>query len=313
MWLLVYCLPCLNGILPQEYWTHLLILVEASYLLLQKSVSNADLHMSDLLLFSFVGRCQILYGATSMTFNIHSLTHLAKSVRKWGPLWTHSCLPFEAGNWRIKRQLQGNSGMIMQAMRKFLFVHTLPSLLTKHVVSHEIKLFCNMMSCSRKKNTVYDFYRQDVVLGMGTVRLLKFWEYAALIASGYRVEANRLVTVYKRLKRNGLLFCTAEYRANTIKRNNQLVVFSDNRIGELLSIVTLNDQCLMIVKWLILEELESFCDVESDAKISHIKLCTGTNNVLAAVLATEAEVNSLEVIINDARYIITLPNYVALN
>ena len=36
-----------------------------------------------------------------MTLNIHLLTHLCHDVRQLGPLWTHSCFPFESFNHTI--------------------------------------------------------------------------------------------------------------------------------------------------------------------------------------------------------------------
>ena len=30
-----------------------------------------------------------------MTINLHSLLHLSDNVRELGPLWSHSCFPFE--------------------------------------------------------------------------------------------------------------------------------------------------------------------------------------------------------------------------
>ncbi len=43
-------------------------------------------YKADNMLFKFVARFQLLYGEASMTFNVHLLTHLAKSVKLWGPL-----------------------------------------------------------------------------------------------------------------------------------------------------------------------------------------------------------------------------------
>ena len=103
MWLLFYSVPCLKGILPTLYLNHLVILVEASFLLLQKSLSMEELEKSDILLISFVCRFQILYGEAAMTYNVHCVTHLSKCVKMWGPLWTHSCFAFEAANHQVKK------------------------------------------------------------------------------------------------------------------------------------------------------------------------------------------------------------------
>ena len=35
---------------------------------------------------------------TDMTLNVHGLLHLPEIVTNLGPLWAHSCFPFEAAN-----------------------------------------------------------------------------------------------------------------------------------------------------------------------------------------------------------------------
>ncbi|XP_075534303.1 uncharacterized protein LOC142568106 [Dermacentor variabilis] len=42
-WLLFYALPCLNEILPQEYWRHLSKLCEAIYMLLQEELTSFEI------------------------------------------------------------------------------------------------------------------------------------------------------------------------------------------------------------------------------------------------------------------------------
>lgn len=85
-WLLFYSLPVLDGVLQTRYVKHLSLLVSAIFLLLKENVTFQDVNKADDLLFQFVVRFQLLYGEASMTFNVHLLTHLAKSVKLWGPL-----------------------------------------------------------------------------------------------------------------------------------------------------------------------------------------------------------------------------------
>ncbi|XP_072171925.1 uncharacterized protein [Diadema setosum] len=308
-WLLVYSLPCLNGILPHEYWMHFLLLVQASYLLLQKSISLEDLHQSDLLFIEFVGKCQILYGAGVMTFNIHSSTHLTKCAQLWGPLWTHSCFPFEAANFRIKRQLQGNTGFIMQALRKFLFVHMLPSFISRMEVSDPILHFFHMVSSVVSLHG----YNDVRVLGNGHTRLLSATECEALEALTIQVDINQAVTVYNRIRVRGHFYCSSSYRADTMKRNNTLVAFNDEKVGKLESIVALDDSCFMMVYLLELENIDTFSDPNANVQINHIKICNREDVSLTAVPTTDVHANCVEMIIGNHRYISKLPNYVSLN
>lgn len=50
-----------------------------------------------------------LYGESSCTANAHLLSHLAKYVRLWGPLWTHSTFGFESKNGQLKHLFHGRT------------------------------------------------------------------------------------------------------------------------------------------------------------------------------------------------------------
>lgn len=68
------------------------LLVSVIYLLLQEEISHADIDKAEAMLLEFTFRFQFLYGESAMTFNVHLLSHLAKSVHLWGPLWAKSVL-----------------------------------------------------------------------------------------------------------------------------------------------------------------------------------------------------------------------------
>jgi len=55
-----------------------------------------------------------LAGSRYMSANIHSLLHLANSVRNLGPLWVHSCFPFESMNGNILKNFHGSQGVEKQ-------------------------------------------------------------------------------------------------------------------------------------------------------------------------------------------------------
>ena len=55
-----------------------------------------------------------LYGERSCTANAHSLTHLAKYVRLWGLLWTHSAFGFESRNGHLKHLFHARSNIVDQ-------------------------------------------------------------------------------------------------------------------------------------------------------------------------------------------------------
>ena len=105
-WLLYYSLPLLIDFLPSLYFHHYALLVCALHILLQDCLSNAQI--------DFVQLLPELYGERSCTANAHSLTHLAKYVRLWGPLWTHSAFGFESKNGHLKHLFHARSNIVDQ-------------------------------------------------------------------------------------------------------------------------------------------------------------------------------------------------------
>lgn len=90
-WLLFYSLPILHSIPGfEKFAQHWELIVEAMHILLSKCISRQDLERAENLLKEFVAKNEEYYGQSAMTFNIHQLLHLVRSVLNWGPLWAHS-------------------------------------------------------------------------------------------------------------------------------------------------------------------------------------------------------------------------------
>lgn len=79
--LTLYTLPLITkGILKPIYYSHLLKLVCAMRILCSPSECILNNDLAEQLLIDFVGQMGRLYGPQSMSFNVHSLLHLAKDV-----------------------------------------------------------------------------------------------------------------------------------------------------------------------------------------------------------------------------------------
>ena len=53
----------------------------------------------------------LILGERFQTYNCHSLLHLADDVKQLGPLWTHSCFPFEDFNGDLKDLFHGTQNI----------------------------------------------------------------------------------------------------------------------------------------------------------------------------------------------------------
>jgi len=53
-------------------------------------------------------------GEQHMTMNVHNLLHLPQVVRNLGPLWSHSCFPFESANGHMLKLFHGSQAVEKQ-------------------------------------------------------------------------------------------------------------------------------------------------------------------------------------------------------
>ncbi|XP_065288991.1 uncharacterized protein [Dermacentor albipictus] len=119
-WLLYFALPCLQGILPSEYRIHFSLFVKGICLLLKDCVSSRDVTESTHCLARFVVDTQFLYSKKQMTFNMHQIMHLPKSVVLQGPLWAHSCFAFETNLGKLKELVTSAKGVSLQIVERLL-------------------------------------------------------------------------------------------------------------------------------------------------------------------------------------------------
>lgn len=82
-------------------------------MLLRETISNADVALAEKLLEKFVKGVARLYGRESMTYNVHQLLHLSKSVKMLGPLWATSMFPLEGGNGTLLKLVSAAKAVLL--------------------------------------------------------------------------------------------------------------------------------------------------------------------------------------------------------
>ena len=124
-WLLFYGAPVLNQILPKKYFHHFLLLIKATYLCLQQSISQEDLKEAEFGFSTFVYFMNSLYGDRYCSANVHALLHIVRSVRIHGPMWASlSGFVYENWNGDFKNMFHGTQDIEKQ-VRNFIFSITL--------------------------------------------------------------------------------------------------------------------------------------------------------------------------------------------
>ena len=83
------------------------LLPHSVHILLQYSISKLSLDYAEKMLIRFCQGFQSIYGQRYMLSNIHQLMHLCDNVKHLGPLWSHSCFPFEDKNRFILQLIHG--------------------------------------------------------------------------------------------------------------------------------------------------------------------------------------------------------------
>ncbi|XP_022101244.1 uncharacterized protein LOC110984916 isoform X2 [Acanthaster planci] len=306
-WLLFLSLPCLLGILPHAYFIHICSLIEAVFLLLQKSVSEADVNRADILLYSFVAHMQLLYGRGSMTFNIHSLTHLPKGVKMCGPLWTHSCFPFETANGKIKALLHGNRGIIMQTLHKFLMIKSLHMFKLVYGISDQKKAFCEQLLLTNKFEPSH-VIGEIQLYGVGHMTNLSPQEMAAIQLTDFIIGDEALA--FNRMSLRGLLFHTVHYQKS--KTRNNTVIFTDRgKFGVLQRIIcTSHNECVVLLKEICVAPVNVFSD--GACTVSHIKKCVDFSDHIHVVNALGISGSCIIIKVRNSSYVCLPPSYVTM-
>lgn len=210
--LLYYGPVILFGILDTNYFTHFLMLSEAYHILLQSSISPADLDLAEKLLYHFCIKFDHYYGARHYTANIHNLVHLCDNVRDAGPLWAFSCFPFEDKNGFLLKLFHGTQNVAFQIVSAAAISQKLPELVKSSLVtnSKEWDFYCKLTKVRNPQN------KKQIAPGIFVVsRIVQYnlntEEYAAVVDCCGAEFSNTVVCSFTRIRKNGELFHSMAY------------------------------------------------------------------------------------------------------
>ena len=245
-WLLFYSLPLLMDFLPYLYLHHYTLLVCALHILLQDSLSNAQVDAAEVMLCDFVALLPELYGEKRCTANAHSLTHLTKYVRHWGPLWTHSAFGFESKNGHLKHLFHARSNVLDQIVFNTDIQQTLQLLYTllQQKESLETLEFLLAMNGRAPRRGMQRVKEHTYIVGSLMQKHLSAAEYELLCSTPSDIQT------FSRCFHNGTLYSSTSYVKGQGKRNNQVCQFSKEgqcKFG-LIQTFALNPNPVAIVK-----------------------------------------------------------------
>ncbi|KAL7290659.1 hypothetical protein TKK_0015420 [Trichogramma kaykai] len=154
--ILHYSLPVFKSVLSDLMYNYWKLFVDSMFIILSDKISFTDLDLADEMLHHFVYRTRKIFTKRAMTFNIHQLMHLATSVANWGPVFDHSCFPFEGANHHLLQAIHCARGVNMQIARYCNLQKTM--LAVERIVypcaSPSVVDFCSKFGITRTKNSV---------------------------------------------------------------------------------------------------------------------------------------------------------------
>lgn len=274
-WLIYYSVPILSKILSKRRFQHWILFVEAVYIGINSHITLNQLNHANELLYQFVSKMEELFFINSMSYNVHQLLHLFRSIFNWGPLWAQSTFPFEAANHILLDTIHSARGVIQQVIRHVC--------LQKYIYLLEEKIY---PSCS---GTTLNFCKN--VLGSRTKKVFKITNITYFgRGKSLNAEINRLANVsreakaYTKIIHLGCLFATSEkinkrsfnyfaqlYDDRYVKIISFIVDFESRQELTICQIIKINDNSISVFCKEIQEYSSELVSIETSLIL---RICT---------------------------------------
>lgn len=108
----------LKDFIPKEIYNHFLLL-HCAYKLLLMSRNHLEIKKAHEMLTNFVELFPVLYGRTSVSYNVHNLLHLADCVLEYGKLNNFSAYVFENYMKTLKKKIKMPKHLPQQTFNQF--------------------------------------------------------------------------------------------------------------------------------------------------------------------------------------------------
>lgn len=296
-WLVFYSLVCLPKVIPQKYVEHLAMFVCAIHLLLQNSITQEMLQTADNLLVKYIVTFQTYFGKKSMTYNVHLLFHLVKSVENWGPLWATNCFPFEDANRLLLIMKKSPNQIAVQVSRKFLFIKALLSFSNQFVIRNEVREFCDKLYGKQVK--FYTDVDNCRLIGSG-----KPYELSTDEGNSLGLQVFDCKT-YKKIIYNGVRYTSEAYDRCT-KTNDSVIYTIDKGVGIITNICRLKsesdeEKVVIFMKRIRLENSPYISTTH--VKVVHIQRCYIDQRILICIPLTSIDCQGILMKIANNYYI----------
>lgn len=118
--LVYFSLPCLKGLLPQNFLKHWSLLVYAIRIFDSDKIELQPYKNATRAIRHFVLNVEELYGKEFMKYNVHLLLHIPQAVKNFGAVWAWSAFPYESNNSVLRNMLHNSQAIVHQICKSYL-------------------------------------------------------------------------------------------------------------------------------------------------------------------------------------------------
>lgn len=289
-WLLYYSVPVLESIISTNMLQHWGLMVESLHILLKADISCTELEKADRMLHEFVFGVEQIYSKTAMTYNVHQLLHIARSVYDWGPLWAHSTFPFESGNHQLLTAIKCARGVNLQILR-YINMQRSIDILEKHIYplsSIRVEQYCSDLGNRKTKKCLQ--IAQITYFGSTTI-------INKQLRDMFKLSSN--TRAFMRMVKSGCLY--ASCRKENARSCNSFAQLANKTYIRISQFVVDGDSDQHLAICHVIQTTS--CDSAKSLK----KICN-IGNELIAVKTTEISKICVFLNVSDTRYICEVPN-----
>lgn len=284
-WMLDCAIPCLKGVLHVDALRHYALLITTLHTLLKTNITEEDLNKCERDAITFVTYFEIYYGGNNVTFNVHSLLHVVRSVKYSGPLWSHSTFPFESEIYYLKKLIGGPSKMDEQISKKHL-IKWLFKTGNVTCLSDEVKDFCENLFKAKRLSSHFIYGEDGVVVYVGKFRC--------------RIIEEKCYKVYKKIIYNGKVLHSKQYtKAQCTDDTN--IQLKSGAYAKVLLILEHENKCYLKISKYRIHEDDIF-------NLTHIKQieCEDVEECIISISEFDSKVILIN--INHEKFLSRLPN-----
>lgn len=282
-WLLIYSLPIMKEMFPSNMVQHWGLLVDAVAILIKKGATKSEIYFAEISLIKFIRQTEDIYGLNQVSFNVHLLSHLPRSVINWGPLFAHSAFAFENKNFELQRFVKSSHGVCLQICNFYrlkFFKSKLEKLCDKDLTQKE-KFFLEKLNRNKAHSSVK--IENTVIFGKCENLNLTKEHYMAFQRGHISVKKDETAKFFKKAFVNNQIIESSSYK-KTRKRNNSFCLTQENQVFGIEIFAEINSSCFALGHFY---EVNNSPILPPPRKLKHL-LQLGRKDEFLAVIKTSA-------------------------